>query len=210
MKIKIALFEGHTIIADILQCKLNAVPEFQIIETYMDPIQFEYTIASKGPLLDIFIINPMLPTGMAIDIIEYMRTQFPNVKIIVLSPTLNGLILTKFFILGVFAYIPKTTAYNDFKNSIIKVYHAAQPLLLKQHIYNFQRHYDILNIIETCNDKEKSFILYAPTDLTYKEIAQKLNVSINSIEATRDKLFRKFNVKTRYSFVLMCKEFYLI
>jgi DNA-binding CsgD family transcriptional regulator len=50
--------------------------------------------------------------------------------------------------------------------------------------------------------REIEFLKLAGTELTYKEIADQMNVSIRTVDGYRDALFEKFHVKNRIGLVL--------
>jgi DNA-binding NarL/FixJ family response regulator len=52
------------------------------------------------------------------------------------------------------------------------------------------------------NERETEFLKYACTELTYKEIADKMFVSPRTIDGYRDTLFEKLNLKTRVGLVM--------
>jgi two-component system, NarL family, invasion response regulator UvrY len=52
------------------------------------------------------------------------------------------------------------------------------------------------------NDRETDFLKYACTEMTYKEIADKMFVSPRTIDGYRDALFEKLHVKTRVGLVM--------
>jgi DNA-binding NarL/FixJ family response regulator len=52
------------------------------------------------------------------------------------------------------------------------------------------------------NDKEIEFLKLASTELTYKEIAEKMFLSPRTIDGYRDALFEKLNIKSRVGLVL--------
>jgi DNA-binding NarL/FixJ family response regulator len=52
------------------------------------------------------------------------------------------------------------------------------------------------------NDRETNFLKHACTELTYKEIADKMFVSPRTIDGYRDALFEKLKVKTRVGLVM--------
>ena len=52
------------------------------------------------------------------------------------------------------------------------------------------------------NDREKSFLTLACSDLTYNEIAAKMFLSPKTIDGYRDNLFEKLNVKSRVGLAL--------
>ena len=47
------------------------------------------------------------------------------------------------------------------------------------------------------NENEIAFLKYVATELTYKEIAQKMQISPRTIDNYRDALFLKLSVKSR-------------
>jgi DNA-binding CsgD family transcriptional regulator len=46
-------------------------------------------------------------------------------------------------------------------------------------------------------EKEEQFLKLAATELTYKEIADQLNLSIRTVDGYQDSLFQKLNVRSR-------------
>jgi DNA-binding CsgD family transcriptional regulator len=54
----------------------------------------------------------------------------------------------------------------------------------------------------TLNEREIEFLKRACTEMTYKEIAEKMCLSPRTIDGYRDLLFEKLKVKTRVGLVL--------
>ena len=46
-------------------------------------------------------------------------------------------------------------------------------------------------------EKEVQFLKFAATELTYKEIADQMNLSVRTVDGYRDNLFQKLNVRSR-------------
>lgn len=59
-----------------------------------------------------------------------------------------------------------------------------------------------VNTLSNLNERETDFLKYACTELTYKEIADKMFVSPRTIDGYRDALFEKLHVKTRVGLVM--------
>ena len=51
-------------------------------------------------------------------------------------------------------------------------------------------------------EKEKIFLQYACSELSYKEIASLMNVGARTVDGYRETLFKKFNVQTRVGLIL--------
>ena len=52
------------------------------------------------------------------------------------------------------------------------------------------------------NEREIQFLKLTCTELTYKEIAEKMFLSPRTIDGYRDDLFQKLNIKTRVGLVM--------
>ena len=57
---------------------------------------------------------------------------------------------------------------------------------------------NVLGLVE----REIEFLKLAATEMTYKEIAEKMNLSPRTIDGYREALFEKLNVKNRVGLVL--------
>ena len=53
------------------------------------------------------------------------------------------------------------------------------------------------SVYQYLTDKEREFLPYCCSDLSYKEIADLMNAGQRTVESYRDSLCKKFNVKTR-------------
>jgi two-component system, NarL family, invasion response regulator UvrY len=56
--------------------------------------------------------------------------------------------------------------------------------------------------LNNLNDREIEFLKHACTELTYKEIAEKMHLSPRTIDGYRDILFEKLEVRTRVGLVM--------
>jgi DNA-binding NarL/FixJ family response regulator len=54
----------------------------------------------------------------------------------------------------------------------------------------------------TLSEREMEFLTYASSDLTYKQIAEKMFVSVRTIDGYRDSIYQKFDIKTRIGLVI--------
>ncbi len=99
---------------------------------------------------------------------------------------------------GANGYVLKDTDPEDLKVAITRVY--------KDGFYHSElvtgRMLNILHdpngrINTELNEKELQFLGYCCTELTYKEIADKMYLSARTIDGYREALFKKLNITTR-------------
>jgi DNA-binding NarL/FixJ family response regulator len=58
------------------------------------------------------------------------------------------------------------------------------------------------NRFENLTKREVEFLSFACTEMTYKEVASKMNLSPKTIDGYRESLFQKLNVRSRTGLVL--------
>ncbi len=58
--------------------------------------------------------------------------------------------------------------------------------------------------------KEKIFIQYACTEMTYKEIAAKMDSTVKAVDGYRDNVFNRFNVKSRIGMVSYALKHHIV
>jgi DNA-binding NarL/FixJ family response regulator len=72
-------------------------------------------------------------------------------------------------------------------------------ILMGNGLANLIRSFDSFAVL---NDREIEFLKLACTEMTYKEIAEKMYLSARTIDGYRDALFEKLNVKSRVGLVM--------
>ena len=59
-----------------------------------------------------------------------------------------------------------------------------------------------MSVIALLSEKELSFLQYACSEMTYKDIAAEMQVSPRTVEGYRDDLLKKLNLQTRVGLVM--------
>ena len=59
-----------------------------------------------------------------------------------------------------------------------------------------------MSAISQLSQRELTFLQYACTEMTYKEIAVKMQVSPRTVDGYRDELLKKLNVQSRVGLVI--------
>ena len=109
---------------------------------------------------------------------------------------------------GAKGYILKDIDPNEFK-------HALDSLVRKGFYYSelitgklihavnqLDDHEQTIKTLISLNEREIEFLKLACTEMTYKEIAEKMYLSARTIDGYRDALFEKLGVKSRVGLVL--------
>ncbi|MEP6749627.1 MAG: LuxR C-terminal-related transcriptional regulator [Bacteroidota bacterium] len=87
-----------------------------------------------------------------------------------------------------------------FDSVIIKGFYYSETLTGRPS-YVISQSEEVKNLIQL-NDRETEFLKLICSELTYKEIADKMFLSPRTIDGYRDALFEKLNAKTRVGLVM--------
>ena len=138
----------------------------------------------------------------------WLKEHYPEIKVLALSMYDNENAVIKMFKAGAKGYILKDCDPDELKAAlntvIIKGFYYSEMVTGKLiHTINALDEKDAYtkNVIKL-NDREINFLKLACTELTYKEIADKMFLSPRTIDGYRDDLFQKLNLKTRVGLVM--------
>ncbi len=201
----VAIADDHHLIRQALIELINRFEGFHVIFDAPDGGQFLAKF-KENPVPDIALIDINMPILDGYKTTEFISQNYPTVKPIALSVDDNEESIIKMLRLGAKGYILKDTDTSDFNLALNEIknrgyYHSdlVSNTLLKSlkplngQKQSFQLHFQA---------REEEFIHLACTELTYKEIADKMSVSPRTVDGYRESLFVKLDVKSRVGLVL--------
>jgi len=150
---------------------------------------------------DIILLDINMPGMNGINTARWLKTAYPEIQVIVLSMFDDSDKVLAMLKLGVRGYLLKDSEPIEFEHALQKVSHGEVyypefvTRLLVDSINN-PVEFDKLNI------REVEFLKLVATELTYKEIADQMRISVRTVDGYRDQLFEKLHVKSRVGLVL--------
>ena len=163
----------------------------------------------QGHKPDIILLDINMPVLDGINTATWLRTAHPEIKIIVLSMFDDPEKVLTMLKLGIKGYLLKDAEPHEFEHALHKV--------SRNDVYypDFVTKY-LLDTINPAvdhsklNSRELEFLRLASTELTYKEIADQMKISVRTVDGYRDQLFEKLHVKSRVGLVLYAIKHKLI
>lgn len=140
---------------------------------------------------------------------QVIKSRFPAVKVLALSMYDSESSIIRMLRNGARGYILKDTDPTELQAALESVeqkgyYHSemvtSRLIRLVNDLDNPES--GIKQQMITLSDKEIEFLKLSCTELTYKEIADRMGVSPRTVDGYRDGLFEKLPVKTRVGLVL--------
>jgi two-component system, NarL family, invasion response regulator UvrY len=200
-KIKVVLADDHVLLRNGLAGLVNSFDNYEVIFEADNGLDFQKKL-SKDKMPDLVLMDINMPEMDGYATAQWLKQNYPLVKVMALSMYDNENAIIRMFKAGAKGYILKDSDPAELKaalDSIIKKGYYYSELVTGKLIHSINKldeDVDMKNLVQL-NDREIEFLKLACTEMTYKEIADKLFLSPRTIDGYRDALFEKLNIKTR-------------
>ncbi|WDZ99118.1 response regulator [Mucilaginibacter sp. SJ] len=156
---------------------------------------------SKGIVPDIILLDISMPVMDGVEAAQVLRAKYPGVRVIILSMFEDAEKVLLMVKMGVKGYLLKDSEPHEVEDALLKVAQGElyYPEFVTRHlITNFNNKLENIKL----NPREIEFLRLTGTELTYKEIAETMNISVRTVDSYRDQLFEKLQIKSRVGLVL--------
>lgn len=161
-----------------------------------------------GNIPNVLLLDLNMPVMDGFETAEWMQKHFPEVHVLMLTMYDSELSLIRLLKAGVKGFLKKDIHPSELKFAIHSVVESGY--YYSNHITGklvnlFRNSADGLASIQKAllSEQELVFLKLVCSDLTYKEIAQKMGLNPRSIDTLRDQLFIKLDVKSRVGLAMV-------
>ncbi len=199
-KINIAMADDHAMLRKSLAEMLNNTKEIHVsIDAGNGKELIEKLHAAAG-LPDICVLDVNMPDMNGYDTAKEIKSLWPDMKILALSMYETEFNVIKMLRNGANGYMLKDADPAELRKAIVEIHHHGfyHSDLVTGRIINMIQSRSVKEL----DDKETQFLQLCCTELTYKEIAEKMFKSPRTIDGYRDDLFAKLNITSRTGLVL--------
>jgi DNA-binding NarL/FixJ family response regulator len=198
--IKFAIADDHKIFRDGIKMALSARPHLKLLWEAQDGKDMMHKLALKKP--DLLLLDIRMPELDGINALPMIRTENPDIKIVVLSMYDDQEMVSKMMEMGANAYLTKTTDPTEIYEAMLTCMNedfyfnelVNQAVLLKlNHKKNVRQFYP--NPVKF-NEKELQILKLLAEDKTTEEISQEIFLSPRTVETIRQNMKNKVGAKT--------------
>jgi DNA-binding NarL/FixJ family response regulator len=205
MKTTVAIVDDHKLFGRSLEVLIKTFPEYSVLFCSCNGLDFTQKISKKFKP-EIVLLDQNMPIMNGIETVLWLKERFPEIKIIILSMNHDEETVLKMVLNGINGYILKDAELNEFKNAldIVRDDGFYYPSFVTNYLIDNakQLQQPKPEVLSTLKDHEIEFMKLASTELTYKEIADHMSVSLRTVDGYREHLFKKLNLKSRVGLVL--------
>ena len=203
---KIVLTDDHSLLRNGLAELVKSL-DHEVLFEADNGKDFIKKLDSKS-LPDLVLMDINMPEMDGFETTQWLKQNHPQVHVLALSMYDNETSIIRMLKCGAKGYILKDSEPAELKEAINDImnkgfyYSELVSGKLMHAINNMDDGGDGLKNLVPLNDRETDFLKYACTEMTYKEIADKMFVSPRTIDGYRDALFEKLHLKTRVGLVM--------
>jgi DNA-binding NarL/FixJ family response regulator len=205
--INVAITDDHNMVLRGIEMMLKEFTEISVVATYSNCKETSDNIASSKP--DVLLLDINLPDGSGIDLCKTLHKKYPKLHIIALTNFNETAFVKNIIRNGASGFLLKNTDRNELERAIKKVYKCEQYLqksiqqkLLNESIGNATRK----TFIPKLTRREQEILNLIAEEFTTNEIAEKLFISVKTVETHRSHLIQKLEVRNTAGIVRIAIE----
>jgi DNA-binding NarL/FixJ family response regulator len=198
--IQIALVDDHRLFRSGIASLINNFNGYNVLFEAANGEELIRRISLKFKP-DIILLDINMPVMDGAITAQWIRNNYPEIFIIVLSMYDDAEKVLAMLKLGVKGYLLKDAEPIEFEQALQKVSTGEvyyPEFVTRLLVDSINQAVDLHRL----NIREIEFLKLASTELTYKEIADQMSISVRTVDGYRDTLFEKLNVKSRVGLVL--------
>jgi DNA-binding NarL/FixJ family response regulator len=202
-KYSVVIVDDHTLLSQAIAVMVNTFDKFKVLYTCKNGKELiEKFTESPKKIPDIVLMDVNMPMMNGIETTSWIAKNHPLVNVIALSVEDEEMTILKMLRVGAKGYLLKDVEKKILEHALIEVmnvgfYHSKSiaNILIKSLSIGKKNSAEI-------KENELTFMKFACTELTYKEIADKMFLSPKTIDGYRDSLFDKLDVRNRVGLVI--------
>jgi DNA-binding NarL/FixJ family response regulator len=212
--IRIAMADDHILFRKGLATLIETLGDYKVVIQAANGAELLQKLDSKD-LPELVLLDVSMPVMNGYETALQLKQQFPQLRVLALSMMENEDSVIRMIRNGARGYVLKDAEPQQLREAINDVlqngFHFSD-LVSGNLIHKLQLNANNsqATIIESLNERERDFLKYTCTDLTYKEIAQKMYISPRTVDGYRDALFTKLDIKTRVGLALFAVKHGLV
>lgn len=206
-KYGVALADDHAILRKGLTYIVNALEDYEVVMEAADGAELIANIENSTEKPDICIMDIQMHGMNGYDATHHIRKRWPDISVLALSMHYNEFSIIRMLRGGAKGFLPKEAGPKDLEaamNAILNGYVYYSDLVSEATVSKANN--TSLAKKQDLNKNELLFLAYCCSDHSYKEIAEKMNISLRTVDWYRDKLSEKLNIKTRPGLVVFALQ----
>ncbi|GAB3720866.1 response regulator transcription factor [Flavobacterium koreense] len=200
MNNSIVIVDDHVLIAKALRGIMANFVDFEVLYECENGKELQDKFASPNNIPSIVLLDISMPIMNGFETALWLKDNHPNVLVMALSMQDDDDSVIKMIKNGAKGYLLKNTHPADLEKALKSLVNNGYfyPEWAASKVFaSIGTPLKVEDTVIALTDREKEFLKYSVTEMSYKEIAEKMFCSPRTVESYRDNLFEKLELKSR-------------
>ncbi|HRD54008.1 MAG TPA: response regulator transcription factor [Flavobacteriales bacterium] len=214
--IPIALVDDHTLFRNALADLIGLIGGYDVV-VQADHGQQYVQAAANGARVAVAIVDLHMPVMDGYDTIAWIREHQPHTRALALTFDNDEATLAKALRAGACGFLPKNVGRGLFSEALQQVatlgHYINEDLVERGGAVTSSAHEAArLGVVSSLSPRETEFIRMVchETEPTYEEVAKQMSVTLNTVHGYREKIFHKFEIKSKAGLVIFAYKWGLL
>jgi DNA-binding NarL/FixJ family response regulator len=194
---RIVLADDHCLFREGIKRIIEEIPDLEVVGEAGDGLGLLELVKKTQP--DMVILDISMPNLQGIEATNKIKSLFPQVKILILTMHKSKEHLYRAMSAGADGYLLKENAYDDLVSAVSDLREGKTYIsnLVYSHMVDFFRlqRRELVQQPKVLSGREREVLELISEGKTSKEIAEKLDISITTVQSHRVNIKKKLNIK---------------
>ena len=198
MSVTVAIVEDLDEVRDGLKNFLSLSEEFSVLDTFKTAEEALYELPKLKP--DIVIMDISLPRMDGIECIRLVKDQTPSTQFMMFTVYENDEKVFEALKAGASGYLLKDTGFVQLVESLKDLHEGGSPMsanIARKLVTVFRENQKQTEALTTLTNRENEILQLLAKGLLYKEIGNRLFISIATVRQHIHKIYEKLHVQNR-------------
>lgn len=199
----LAIVDDHLLFGSSLEKLINTFDQFRVLFKARNGVELQEKLVDQKSMPEIILLDINMPVMNGFETVKWLTENYPNIKVLALSVEDNEQVILKMIREGAKGYFLKDIHPDELREALLIV-------IDKGYYYSDRVTSSMVNALHPNNqettvklkENELTFLRLACTEMTYKEVADVMNLSPKTIDGYRQELFNKLRIKNRVGLVI--------
>jgi len=203
---KVVIVDDHVLIAKAIAGIIEGFPDYTVLYECEHGKALMEKFEDPQNVPDVVLLDISMPVMDGFETAKWLKANYPRVLVLVLSMQDDDVSLIKMIKFGAKGYLLKNIHPKDLEKAMDELTSKGYyfPEWASSKVYSNLSEPHVKRVVDLGDftDREMEFINLCCTELTYKEIGEKMACSTRTVEGYRDTMFGKLGIKTRVGLVM--------
>lgn len=198
MPVTVSIVEDNDKLRETLVRVLNRAADFRCVSQYANAEDALKDLPQVKP--DVVLMDINLPGMNGVECVRQLKKIAPEIQVMMLTVYEDTENIFDALAAGASGYMLKRTSSKELLEAIAEVKRGGSPMtthIARKVVQSFQRSPAAAAATENLSEREQQVLDLLSQGLMYKEIADKLNISYETVHTYIRRIYEKLQVRTR-------------